>query len=520
MSVAVAKMKVDMSTSSPAKASSTSSSLQKKKASSGNNSDFTPSSSSYKGKKNSSSAGKPKHDPHGDIQTPKTEASSPASPDGDFEVDDTGNDSEHSNNAASSKPHTGSNDDYDNDADFEKEEDTDIPFSQTSQTDQHIRQLDQDGELDEIAGSQSMLSQELLYHSNSRGSNDDNHDAEDDANDQQKKKSKGGEKDVGLGDLQLPQQKKASPIGMARSIGLIHDQEEKKQGKGPKKKMPPKSAAAAKKSSSATLNPSTPKNPRSGTSLLNRTNDAAPSFSATKELIAAENKPKVDITDTPVRESEGFGSLLDAVAKITEQEDSNVTEESILWKRSAAKTLSAAKGKPSSYAALPTKPAERKSKASTTSIRRKKKPLTKRGSMGGGSKEEEPPTRTSPRKRPPMASTSSASASSPQEESPPKKRKVVEKKKKDDGGKKKVLEENKEAEAIAKRAADLAQRTFTDPVLAKRLLLSMALKRENPRSGPESLPGPGHVIPDGFVWAKYPPLENSKSSTTKSPTGN
>lgn len=63
---------------------------------------------------------------------------------------------------------------------------------------------------------------------------------------------------------------------------------------------------------------------------------------------------------------------------------------------------------------------------------------------------------------------------------------------------------------MAQRAADLAQRTINDPELAKRLLLSMALTRENPRSAPETLPGPGHVLPEGFFWAHYPPLEKGK----------
>jgi hypothetical protein len=60
---------------------------------------------------------------------------------------------------------------------------------------------------------------------------------------------------------------------------------------------------------------------------------------------------------------------------------------------------------------------------------------------------------------------------------------------------------------LANRAADLAQRTINEPELAKRLLLSMALTRENPRSAPKTLPGPGHVLPEGFFWAHYPPLE-------------
>ena len=73
-------------------------------------------------------------------------------------------------------------------------------------------------------------------------------------------------------------------------------------------------------------------------------------------------------------------------------------------------------------------------------------------------------------------------------------------KRKDDG-------EQLRLQKMAQRAADLAQRTINDPELAKRLLLSMALTRENPRSAPETLPAPGHVLPEGFFWAHYPPLE-------------
>jgi hypothetical protein len=76
---------------------------------------------------------------------------------------------------------------------------------------------------------------------------------------------------------------------------------------------------------------------------------------------------------------------------------------------------------------------------------------------------------------------------------------------------KKNVDDTREAQEAAIRAAALAERIVTDPGLAKQLLLSMALVRENPRSAPETLPGPGHVLPDGFVWARYPPLENGMS---------
>eukprot|EP00536_Pseudo-nitzschia_multiseries_P015527 jgi/Psemu1/312253/fgenesh1_kg.904_\ len=45
-----------------------------------------------------------------------------------------------------------------------------------SQTDNHIRLLDRSGDLNEVAGSQSMLSQELIYH---------RHDSDDDSGDEE-----------------------------------------------------------------------------------------------------------------------------------------------------------------------------------------------------------------------------------------------------------------------------------------------------------------------------------------------
>ncbi|GAX19592.1 hypothetical protein FisN_19Hh171 [Fistulifera solaris] len=56
-------------------------------------------------------------------------------------------------------------------------------------------------------------------------------------------------------------------------------------------------------------------------------------------------------------------------------------------------------------------------------------------------------------------------------------------------------------------AAELATKIIHDSELAKELLLSMALCRTNPRTPPESIPGPGHVLEDGFFWSRYPPLE-------------
>jgi hypothetical protein len=53
------------------------------------------------------------------------------------------------------------------------------------------------------------------------------------------------------------------------------------------------------------------------------------------------------------------------------------------------------------------------------------------------------------------------------------------------------------AQLMAKQAADLAEQAITNPEVAKRLLLTMALVRVNPRSAPEKMPGKGHIIPEG-----------------------
>lgn len=94
------------------------------------------------------------------------------------------------------------------------------------------------------------------------------------------------------------------------------------------------------------------------------------------------------------------------------------------------------------------------------------------------------------------------------------------------------------AQLMAKQAAELAEQAITNPEVAKRLLLTMALVRVNPRSAPEKMPGKGHVIAEGkpylclshgakeerkcltaakfliigFHWAQYPPLEGGEFS--------
>jgi hypothetical protein len=62
-------------------------------------------------------------------------------------------------------------------------------------------------------------------------------------------------------------------------------------------------------------------------------------------------------------------------------------------------------------------------------------------------------------------------------------------------------------QAVAQRAAALAVRVSSDADLAKRLLLSMAMLRDNPRQVPLPSPPAGQFLEDGFFWSHYPILE-------------
>ena len=59
---------------------------------------------------------------------------------------------------------------------------------------------------------------------------------------------------------------------------------------------------------------------------------------------------------------------------------------------------------------------------------------------------------------------------------------------------------------IAERTACLVRQALDSPAVTKQFLLSMALKRENPRLG-KKLPSLGTIIHDRFYWGQFPPLE-------------
>lgn len=92
------------------------------------------------------------------------------------------------------------------------------------------------------------------------------------------------------------------------------------------------------------------------------------------------------------------------------------------------------------------------------------------------------------------------------------------------GPKKKVTAESEErysgnldAECIARaeQASKLAEKALVCPKLCKRLLLSMALVRTNPRTLP-SCPSRGKLLTDKFHWSAYPPLVSVLRKNMKS----
>eukprot|EP00934_Nitzschia_sp_Nitz4_P006720 Nitzschia sp. Nitz4//scaffold31_size150131//90099//91653//NITZ4_002838-RA/size150131-augustus-gene-0.5-mRNA-1//1//CDS//3329547689//6710//frame0 len=302
----------------------------------------------------------------------------------------------------------------------EETEDSDyhIPSSQMtlssqvtlSQTDEAISKLDKEGALNQVIGSQSMLSQEIMMSSQQE--------------DEEPSQS-----------FQLSQQTETS-TAMAQRLGLLTQDDDERL------------LDAARK---AAVVPSPEDNAVS----------PAPTSTASTTVTSASNSV---VQPPPLRESECFGSLLDAVERITKEEELNA--KLLAWQASGA--------------ADETEESKASSTTSTKSRKRSHRPLpTSNRDTGALS----------------SLSTTLASPSSP----PRKSRKTDSTDRKE--------QDQRKAQETAKRAAALAEQTITDPEMAKQLLLSMALMRENPRSVPSVLPPPGSTVPEGFFWAHYPPLE-------------
>jgi hypothetical protein len=275
-----------------------------------------------------------------------------------------------------------------------KNEEEDEPSSSQqfplSQTDETIRQLERDGKMEDVVGARSILSQEIYAY----------------------RKPEDEEEDGQFANIHSSQEERETHTSMAKRLGLL-TQDDDDDGE--------KEEQAEERGQ-----PQTP-------------------------VPTAATRNESMLRDTPIRESECFGSLLEAVQKITEQEDLNGI-----------------------YSLLEQQQQKQKQQRDSAGILEQLKGRTK----------------TQSRKR----------KSSPNESKP--KSKLAKRKKK--------VQEEQEAQERAKRAAVLAEQTVADPEMAKKLLLSMALVRENPRSSPETWPSRGSIVGEGFFWAHYPPLEIGK----------
>ena len=64
-----------------------------------------------------------------------------------------------------------------------------------------------------------------------------------------------------------------------------------------------------------------------------------------------------------------------------------------------------------------------------------------------------------------------------------------------------------ESVEMSRQACQLAKQALERPRVGKKLLLSMALVRTNPRTPPSCYPAHGTVLTERFHWASYPPLD-------------
>ena len=344
--------------------------------------------------------------------------------------------------------------DYEDDNDAYEQEEYEEPSQVTlSQADEHIRQLDKEGELTEVVGSQSMLSQELKF-SSQRDEADD-------------------EEEEVYPDMACSQQTETS-ISMAHRLGVLTQETLTQdtidgEGKGRESQ-------------------------RSRTALL-----SAYAKLSESEVDEAVQQAEMDITDVALSQ-EDVPLSQDPVCKVDSRYESDSAVKptsSVLSCRSIAMKTCRSKNIHDSCEGV--------SKVIGQIVAQKGEVCSNRPTIdskgdadynpqeASGSAQQQK-AQCSKRKQPDCVSDLTT----------PQTRKRVK-----TGSQRTLTEMN--VKETAKRAAALAEQTVTDPDMAKRLLLSMALVRENPRTAPSSWPARGSVVPSGFFWAHYPPLEGGTS---------
>ena len=383
-----------------------------------------------------------------------------------------------------------------------------VSLSQRSADDQ-VLQLEHSGDLDAVAGSQSVLSQELMILSSQDEAlnisiDDDQHNS----NSQATETSTSMAQRLGLirqdtvessassnSNHELSEKQKESSYPTNEEVVVVQAQapaaEEEESSYAPmsQESLPLSQDPVILEEQERAAATGTLANNGTPAKSNRKVSYTSPAPPPTKHDNDSSNmfSPKGSMRDTPIRNSKNFGSLLNAVQMITSQE----TVSSELYKdlEESASTTSAPPGN-QTKGVTGNGRAPKKGKAASTASTGKSKQTTNSSSK----KRPVPPPPLPP---PPTYVFSEEAKRRAREHA------LAPTAPKSNPGPRTKIELLK-----ARRAAALAEQTITDPEMAKKLLLSMALVRENPRQAPDAWPKPGSVVPEGFFWAHYPPLEN------------
>ena len=377
-----------------------------------------------------------------------------------------------------------------------EEDGNDCKAHQLADTDYEVHRLQQSGDLQQVVGSQSMLSQELLRPS---------------------------QIDYESGDEDVVEDARSSFLNNSRSAS-VHWLKSALENHAPQAKHDDrreKSYGGTSKDDIASVLLSLPNsqpddNHDEGTMMgLDAMKHAASNHlfmskrtKTTQDRRGTENLQTI-VSDTndeykPLSQT-SLGSLLDAIQIINEQGDQSVAENLGSESQAGGTGLSndrpkrrrvAPKDKHLESSTLPIKSSKKKLKAND--CRKLQLPMTAK-------------KRSSPTKASPVPSSSASTSKSRLEVAkyvfPQGRPDVLQPA--DEASSKMISRPPSSSCAVVHvhDAAELATKIIHDHELAKELLLSMALCRTNPRTPPESIPGHGHVLTDGFFWSRYPPLE-------------
>jgi hypothetical protein len=422
-------------------------------------------------------------------------------------------------------------------------------FSQFSDS-----QLDHTGDFDAVAGSQSVLSQELIFASQGDGDAASLNSGSQSSTSMAKRlgllRQDTIESTASADGADRVAEAVTSPSVTATAVAAAAEDSDfpMSQESLPLSQDPVILAEQAKAASASLAPPPSSQNgAETCTPMKDRSQSTKVSYTSPLPSTKGANmfSPKGSMRDTPIRKSKNFGSLLNAVQMITEQETVSTElykdlEAPVVQKTAGPPSVGVSSGPPSvgtSSGGISGPPSVGVAPGSharpvilAPPARFTEAPVVQRtagppsvGVSSGGyarpvilapSARFTPPLRKAKVRKEPKGLPKSSRKRTPEElhaaayayatQKKPKPAPVI------NGVKMTPQARNKAELAKARRAAALAEKTITDPDMAKKLLLSMALMRENPRQAPEEWPKKGSVIPPSFFWAHYPPLENSK----------